>query len=94
MLITLYGAGLVTTTGMVADPTTLFLSVYLAAMAGAIIVLRGTARTAAIPAALAVVVMLAYCGWLLAIPAAVALAVHYAASVRRVVSLVARTPPL
>ena len=75
VLITLYGAGLVTTTGMVGIPTTLFLSVYLAAMAAAIIVLRGAARTAAIPAALAVIVMLAYCGWLLAIPAAVALAV-------------------
>ena len=75
VLITLYGAGLVTTTGMVGLPTTLFLSVYLAAMAAAIIVLRGAARTAAIPAALAVIVMLAYCGWLLAIPAAVALAV-------------------
>ena len=75
VLITLYGAGLVTTTGMVGIPTALFLSVYLAAMAAAIIVLRGAARTAAIPAALAVVVMLAYCGWLLAIPAAVALAV-------------------
>jgi amino acid efflux transporter len=75
VLITLYGAGLVTTTGMVGIPTTLFLAVYLAAMAAAIIVLRGAARTAAIPAALAVIVMLVYCGWLLAIPAAVALAV-------------------
>ena len=82
VLITLYGAGLVTTTGMVAVPTTLFLSVYLACMAAAIIVLRGAARTAAIPAAVAVVVMLAYCGWLLAIPAAVALAVC-TTSVRR-----------
>ncbi|HEY2314197.1 MAG TPA: APC family permease [Streptosporangiaceae bacterium] len=75
LLITLYGAGLVTTTWLVAVPTTLFLAVYLAAMVAAVIVLRGSARTAAIPAALAVTGMLAYCGWLLAIPAVVALAV-------------------
>jgi amino acid efflux transporter len=75
VLITLYGAGLVTTTWLVTVPTTLFLSVYLAAMAAAIIVLRATARAAAVPAAVAVVVMLAYCGWLLVIPAVVALAV-------------------
>jgi len=75
VLLILYGAGLVTTTGMVGVPTTLFLFVYLGAMAAAIVSLRGAARAAAIPAVLAVVVMLAYCGWLLAIPAGVALAV-------------------
>ncbi len=77
LLITLYGAGLVTTTWLIAVPTTLFLSVYLAAMAAAFVVLRGTARAAAIPAALAVAVMLAYSGWLLVIPAVVALAVEW-----------------
>jgi len=35
-------------------------------------VLRGPARWAAVPAAGAVVVMLAYCGWALAIPVVVA----------------------
>ncbi len=80
VLITLYGAGLVTTTWLVALPTTLFLSVYLAAMIAAIVGLRGIARAAAIPAGLAVVVMLAYCGWLIAIPAIVALAVCYSSA--------------
>ena len=75
LLITLYGAGLVNTAWLVVVPTTLFLFVYLAAMAAAIVILRGKARAAAIPAVLAVVVMLAYCGWLLAIPAVVAAAV-------------------
>jgi hypothetical protein len=65
----------VTTTWLVAVPTTLFLSVYLTAMVAAVVVLRGSVRTAAIPAALAVTGMLAYCGWLLAIPAVVAVAV-------------------
>jgi amino acid efflux transporter len=80
LLITLYGAGLVTTTWLVAVPTTLFLSVYLAAMLAAVVVLRRTARTAAVPAALAVVVMLAYCGWLLVLPAAVEVAVCLASA--------------
>ena len=60
------------TAWLVAVPTTLFLSVYLAAMAAAVVVLRGKVAAAAIPAAFAVVVMLAYCGWLLAIPVVVA----------------------
>jgi amino acid efflux transporter len=82
VLITLYGLGLVTITWLVAVPTTLFLAVYLAAMAAAVIVLRGAARAAAIPAALAVIVMLAWCGWLLAIPAAVALVLVIASADR------------
>ena len=56
-------------------PTALFLSVYLGSMAAAARALHGPARWAAVPATLAVIVMLAYCGWSLAIPAIVALAV-------------------
>ena len=82
VLITLYGLGAVTISWLVAVPTTLFLAVYLAAMVGAIVVLRGAARAAAIPAALAVTVMLAYCGWLLTIPAAIALVVVTASAGR------------
>jgi amino acid efflux transporter len=82
VLLTLYGAGVVSITWLVAVPTTLFLSVYLAAMAAAVTVLRGRVRAAAIPAAAAVTGMLAYCGWLVAIPAVVVLLV-VAASARR-----------
>jgi amino acid efflux transporter len=60
---------------LVAIPTSLFLAVYLANMTAAVRVLPGLARWAAIPAAAAVVVMLSYCGWVLAIPAVVAVAV-------------------
>jgi amino acid efflux transporter len=82
VLLTLYGAGVVSITWLVAVPTTLFLSVYLAAMAAAVIVLCGRVRAAAIPAGAAVTGMLAYCGWLLAIPAVVVL-LAAAASTRR-----------
>jgi amino acid efflux transporter len=58
-------------------PTALFLTVYLGAMAAAARVLPGPARLAARPAALAVAVMLGFCGWALAIPAAVGLAVSW-----------------
>jgi len=75
LLITLYGIGLVSPASLVAIPTTLFLVVYLGSMVAAIRVLRGPARWAAVPAVGAVAVMLAYCGWALAIPALVALAV-------------------
>jgi hypothetical protein len=51
--------------------------VYLGAMAAAARVLTGPARLAALPAALAVTIMLGFCGWALAIPAAVALAVSW-----------------
>ncbi len=57
-----------------AVPTALFLTVYLGAMAAAVRVLRGPARLAAVPGALAVTVMLGFCGWALALPAAIALA--------------------
>jgi amino acid efflux transporter len=75
LLITLYGLRIVGITALVTVPTVLFLTVYLGAMAAAARVLRGRARLAALPAALAVTVMLGFCGWALAIPAAVVLAV-------------------
>jgi amino acid efflux transporter len=75
LLITLYGLGLVSPASLVAIPTTLFLSVYLGCMVAAARVLGGPARRAAVPAALAVLVMLGFCGWALAAPVAVVLAV-------------------
>ena len=75
LLITLYGFGVVSPAALVAIPTTLFLAVYLGSMVSAVRVLRGPARWAAVPASAAVAVMLACCGWALALPALVALAV-------------------
>jgi amino acid efflux transporter len=72
VLITLYGGGLVNPASLVAIPTTLFLTVYLGSMVSAVRVLRGPARWAAVPASAAVAVMLACCGWALALPALVA----------------------
>jgi amino acid efflux transporter len=80
LLITLYGLRLVGTAALVAVPTALFLSVYLACMVAAVRVLRGPARMAAVPAALAVAGMLAYSGWALVIPAVIALAVSWRGS--------------
>jgi amino acid efflux transporter len=77
VLIIMYGLHLVSTTALVTVPTALFLTVYLGAMAAAARVLPGPARLAARPAALAVAVMLGFCGWALAIPAAVGLAVSW-----------------
>src|SRR6266516_5237344 len=79
LLIGMYGLRIVSTTALVAVPTTLFLTVYLGAMAAAARVLRGPVRLAALPAALAVTAMLGFCGWALAVPAAVALAVSWRA---------------
>ncbi len=73
LLIILYGLQVVNTAALVAVPTALFLAVYLGATVAAARVLRGPARLAALPAALAVVIMLGFCGWALTIPAAVAL---------------------
>ncbi len=70
LLITLYGLRIVGTAALVAVPTVLFLTVYLGAMAAAVRVLRGRVRLAALPAGLAVTVMLGFCGWALALPAA------------------------
>jgi amino acid efflux transporter len=72
LLITLYGLGLADAASLVAVPTALFLAVYLGCMAAAARVLRGPARWAALPAGIFVLVMLGYCGWALAVPAAVA----------------------
>jgi amino acid efflux transporter len=77
LLIILYGLRIVSTAALVAVPTALFLAVYLGAMVAAARVLRGPARLAALPAALAVTAMLGFCGWALAVPAAVALAVSW-----------------
>jgi amino acid efflux transporter len=77
LLITLYGLRIVGTAALVAVPTVLFLTVYLGAMAAAVRVLRGPVRLAAWPAGLAVTVMLGFCGWALALPAAIALAVFF-----------------
>jgi amino acid efflux transporter len=60
---------------LVAIPTSLFLAVYLGCLVSAGRVLGGAARRAAAPAAVAVVIMLAYCGWAIAAPVLVALAV-------------------
>ena len=46
-----------------ASPAPPFLAVYLGSMLAAVRVLRGPARLAAVPASVAVVVMLACCGW-------------------------------
>jgi amino acid efflux transporter len=77
LLITLYGFGVVSPAALVAIPTTLFLAVYLGSMVSAVRVLRGPARWAAVPASAAVAVMLACCGWALALPVLVAVAVTW-----------------
>jgi amino acid efflux transporter len=77
LLITLYGLRIVSTAALVAVPTALFLAVYLGAMVAAARVLRGAARVAAVPAALAVIIVLVFCGWALTLPAAVAVAASF-----------------
>src|SRR5580692_10066876 len=83
LLITLYGLRIVGIAALVAVPTVLFLTVYLGAMAAAVRVLRGRVRLAALPAGLAVTVMLGFCGWALALPAAIALAACWPLAVGR-----------
>ena len=82
-LIALYGVGLVSPVSLVAIPTTLFLTVYLGSMLAATRVLHGVARLAAVPATAATAVMLAYCGWALAVPAAIIAVVTVTGSIRR-----------
>ena len=82
-LIALYGVGLVSPVSLVAIPTTLFLMVYLGSMLAATRVLHGLARLAAIPATAATAIMLAYCGWALAVPAAIIAVVTVTGSIRR-----------
>jgi amino acid efflux transporter len=79
VLITLNGFGLASVAALVVAPTALFLTVYLACMLAAARVLRRPLRRIAVVAALAVAIMLAYCGWALAIPAIVTLAAAVAA---------------
>ncbi|MFI5082051.1 MAG: APC family permease, partial [Streptosporangiales bacterium] len=79
LLIIGYGLRIVSIAVLVAVPTALFLAVYLGAMTAAARVLRGPVRLAALPAALAVTAMLGFCGWALAVPATVALAVSWRA---------------
>jgi amino acid efflux transporter len=82
-LIALYGVGLVSPVSLVAIPTTLFLTVYLGSMLAATRVLPGLARLAAVPATAATAIMLAYCGWALAVPAAIIAVVTVTGSIRR-----------
>jgi amino acid efflux transporter len=73
LLITLYGLRIVSTAALVSVPTALFLAVYLGAMVAAARVMSGLVRLAALAAALAVIIVLGFCSWALAVPAAVAL---------------------
>jgi amino acid efflux transporter len=63
VVIGLYAAGLVGTTQLIGLPTTLFLVVYLGCTVSAARTLRGWTRGAAVISALAVLVVLAFCGW-------------------------------
>src|SRR5580693_5499527 len=83
LLISLYGLRIVGTAALVAVPTVLFLTVYLSAMAAAVRVLRGRVRLAALPAGLAVAVMLGFCGWALLLPLGIALAIFRPLAVGR-----------
>lgn len=78
-----YGLRLVSVAAMVELPTALFLAVYLGAMIAAGKLLRGPVRLLAVLAALAVAGMLAFCGWALCLPGAVALAVLAVQRARR-----------
>jgi amino acid efflux transporter len=82
LLILGYGLGIVSIGALVEVPTVLFLTVYLGAMIAAGRVLHGPARLASLPAGLAVTVMLGFCGWALAIPTVIALAVTWRARPR------------
>jgi amino acid efflux transporter len=71
VVIGLYAAGLVGTAQLIGLPTTLFLVVYLGCTVSAARTLRGWTRGAAVVSALVVLVVLAFCGWPLAVAAAV-----------------------
>jgi amino acid efflux transporter len=62
-LLRLYGAGLVSTAKLVSLPTTLFLVAYPGCTLSATRTLRGADRVGATAALVAVVVLLAFCGW-------------------------------
>jgi amino acid efflux transporter len=73
-VIALYAARLVGTAQLIGLPTTLFLVVYLGCTVSAARTLSGWTRAAAVTAALAVLVILAFSGWPLILAAAVAAA--------------------
>jgi amino acid efflux transporter len=79
VLIGLYALRLVTAAELVALPTALFLSVYLACMIAAVRTLSGRARAAAWPALVTVCVLLYWSGWAAAVAAAVAVTAAAAA---------------
>jgi amino acid efflux transporter len=74
VVIALYTAKLVNTTQLIGLPTTLFLVVYLGCTVSGGRTLHGWARGAAVGAALAVLVVLAFCGWPLVLAGLVAAA--------------------
>jgi amino acid efflux transporter len=74
LLIGLYALHIVSTTGLVALPTTMFLAVYLTCTASAARILSGRTRVAAAVALIAVAGVLAFSGWALAATAVVAAA--------------------
>jgi amino acid efflux transporter len=74
VVIGLYAAHLVGTAQLIGLPTTLFLVVYLGCTMSAARILHGKVRAAAVTAALAVLVVLAFCGWPLVLAALVAAA--------------------
>jgi amino acid efflux transporter len=74
VVITLYAARLVNTTQLIGLPTTLFLVVYLGCTVSAARTLQGWPGCAAVGSALAVLAMLAFCGWLLVVAGVVAAA--------------------
>jgi amino acid efflux transporter len=71
-LIGLSALGLADTTALVSVPTTLFVCVYLSCTAAAVRILGVRLRLAAAVAVLAVLVILAFCGWGLAPAGAIA----------------------
>lgn len=77
MLLAGDAAGVLGTARLVLLPTTLFLVVYLGCMVSGVRVLRGPVRAAAAVSAVAVVTVLAFCGWAV-VPAALIAAIAYA----------------
>ena len=57
----MYAAGVVSTAGLIALPTTMFLFVYLTCTVSAARVLTGAPRLAAVPALLVVATMVIFC---------------------------------
>jgi amino acid efflux transporter len=88
VVIALYAAKLVNTAQLIGLPTTLFLVVYLGCTVSAARTLRGWTRAAAATAALAVLVVLAFCGWPLVVAAAVALVAAVTGRTRRSAGLI------